>query len=203
MQYKEQLSVKYPTELVIEAADFAAEAHASQKRKTTQEPYINHLIRVAHRVADAGLDENVVAAALLHDIVEDTDTGIEDLDGRFPPRVVELVRLLTQWWPDDASAETKASEIPKYYEAILKDQDAITLKLFDRADNLNDMADTISLAPKWAERYLKKSQIEMVPLLKACTCLKAQTACKQALEKLQKAVDRIHGHNFQTARTDH
>ena len=174
-----------------------------KKKNTTQEPYINHLIRVAHKVADADFDENVIAAAFLHDVVEDTDTGIEDLEGRFPPRVVELVRLLTQWWPDDASAEVKAEEVPKYYEAILQDMDAIALKLFDRADNLNDMADTISLAPKWAERYLKKSLNEMAPLLQKTNCLKAQVACKQALEKLQKAVNRIHGHAMQSPRADH
>ena len=189
MQYKSSLPVKFQTELILKAAEFAAEAHAFQKRKTNQEPYINHLLRVAHHVAEAGLPEEAIVAAILHDIVEDTKTSFEDLEEQFPIRVVELVRLLTQWWPDDAPAERKAQEVPKYYQAILKDKEAIAIKLFDRADNLNDMAVTIRIAPKWAERYYKKSLVEMAPLLRETDNEHARAACQSALNRLQKALD--------------
>src|SRR4051812_27242707 len=125
--------------LVMKAAAFAANAHAPQRRKTGDQPYINHLIRVARTAADAGLSQEAIAAALLHDTVEDTPVTLEGLSREFPDRVVHLVKLLTQWWPDDASREVKQREIPKYHKAILTDQEAIEIKLLDRADNLLDM----------------------------------------------------------------
>ena len=190
MQYKDSAPFGHQNILVLKAASFAAEAHAYQKRKTSQQPYINHLLRVSHQVAEAGLSEYAIAAAILHDVVEDTNTGFEDLTEQFPPRVVELVRLLTQWWPDDAPEELKRTEIPKYYKAILKDPDAIVIKLFDRADNLKDMAQTIAAAPKWAERYLRKSLKEMAPLLLVSPNIKARQACELALTQLSNAVEK-------------
>lgn len=202
MQYKDEVS-HHHTNLVLKAANFAANAHAFQMRKNSQQPYINHLIRVAHQVADAGMNEFVVAAALLHDVVEATDTGFEDLDDQFPPRVVELVRLMTQWWPDDASEEVERVEVPKYYNAILRDPDALVIKLFDRANNLNDIAQTIGADPKWAERYLKKSFKEMAPLLVVSLNESAREACELALNNLSNAVDLYAKQTTQSLRADH
>ncbi len=202
MQYKDEVS-HHHTNLVLKAAKFAADAHADQKRKTNQQPYINHLIRVAHQVAEAGMSEFVVAAALLHNVVEDTNTGFEDLDAQFPPRVVELVRLLSQWWPDDATEDVKRTEVPKFYSAISKDPDALVIKLFDRADNLNEMAQTIGSDPKWAELYLKKSFKEMAPLLVVSPNESAREACEVALNNLSNAVDLYAKQTTQSQRADH
>ncbi|KYG62548.1 hypothetical protein AZI87_14685 [Bdellovibrio bacteriovorus] len=173
---------------LLKAVEFAAEAHVGHKRKSSDEPYINHLIRVAHQAAKAGLSLEAVEASLLHDILEDTSVTAEDLEQAFSKRVVDLVELMTQWWPDDAPQNLKRTEIPKYYAAILKDPEAIAIKLLDRADNLREMARTIDIVPRWAQRYLKKSEMEMEELLNQSQHLFAVEDCRRALEELRRAL---------------
>jgi GTP pyrophosphokinase len=177
-----------PLELVLEAADFAAMAHAQQRRKTGHEPYVNHVVRVAREASRQGLSPEVIAAAFLHDVVEDTRYGLDDVRARFPARVVELVHLMTQWWPDDAPEAVKTSEKPKYYAAILRDADAICLKLLDRADNLADMAGTVERARGWAERYLRRTEEEMAPLLEAVTHPGVRDRYERAVATLRAAL---------------
>jgi GTP pyrophosphokinase len=172
--------------LILKAAAVAAEAHAEQKRKVSGDPYINHLIRVAFDASTAGLSDEAIAAAFLHDVVEDTHVSFDELSLQFAPRVVTLVRLLTKWWPDDADKELKRSEKPKYYGAILNDQEAIELKLLDRADNLRDMANMLPKAKKWAERYFEKTEDELTPLQQLSTNKKAQEIYTRALNQLRK-----------------
>jgi GTP pyrophosphokinase len=114
-------------ELIMRAAAYAAEAHVKQKRKQGDSPYINHPLRVGHQAVQAGLSAEAVAAALLHDVVEDTPRTLADIQRAFPARVAALVDLMTQWWPDDAPQELKRTEKPKYYGAILKDPEAIAI----------------------------------------------------------------------------
>ena len=81
---------------IREAFDLARHAHASQKRKTG-EPYILHPIAVASICAkELMLDANPVIAAFLHDVVEDTDYTIEDIESRFGSDVAFLVRVVTK-----------------------------------------------------------------------------------------------------------
>lgn len=70
---------------------YAARAHADQKRKGTQIPYITHLLAVAAIVGENGGTENEVVAALLHDAIEDTPATKESLAARFGPEVAEIV----------------------------------------------------------------------------------------------------------------
>src|ERR1019366_2174243 len=79
---------------ILNAANFAAEKHAAQKRKgAAAEPYINHLIEVAELVSSAlsEPDTNLVIAALLHDTIEDTGVTKEELIQAFGTDVAELV----------------------------------------------------------------------------------------------------------------
>lgn len=175
---------------MMRAAAFAAEAHAKQKRKIGNIPYVNHVIRVGHGAAQAGLSTEAVAAALLHDVVEDTRYTLEDLKRRFPDRVVELVHLMTQWWPDDAPQEVKEREKPKYYGAILKDPEAIDIKLLDRADNLRDMVRAIPSARRWAEKYYARTKEEITPLYEASRNEKIRNAYGEAFDALRRALDR-------------
>ncbi|TMN22504.1 HD domain-containing protein [Lentibacillus cibarius] len=78
------------------AKAFAEKAHANQTRKASNEPYITHPIRVAHRLEAAGFSEELVCAGYLHDVVEDTPYEIEDIVDRFGPRVAELVSAHTE-----------------------------------------------------------------------------------------------------------
>ncbi len=177
------------TELILRAAAFAGEAHGAQTRKGSPTPYVTHPLRVAHLASLAGLSAEAIAASVLHDVVEDTPFTREDLAVRFPERVVDLVHLLTKWWPDDAPAEIKVSEKPKYYGAILADEDAMAIKLLDRSDNLRDMVRMLPRMRGWAERYLSKTEREIRPILEACPNATARDAYVGAIAELRAALE--------------
>lgn len=174
--------------LVLRAAVYAGEAHGAQTRKGSQEPYLNHPLRVAEKAQQAGLSEPAIAASLLHDVVEDTPCRLEDLAALFPERVVRLVDLLTKWWPDDAPPDIKAREKPKYYGAILDDPEAMAVKLLDRADNLQDMVRMLPRMRGWAERYLRKTEREIRPIAEACPNAMARELYARAIADLQAAL---------------
>lgn len=178
-------------EMVLKAADFAARFHSKQRRKTLDEPYINHLIRVARNAVIAKLSSNAVAAALLHDVLEDTDATVEELEAEFPSEVVGVVLLLTQWWEDEAPIEFRRREWPKYYGAIARNPDALNIKLLDRADNLNDMARAIHVVrtKRWAEVYWRRTQEEFVPLMNANPDPFCLSAYENALAALRSQLD--------------
>jgi (p)ppGpp synthase/HD superfamily hydrolase len=90
------------SELIREALALAERAHAGQVRSGSGGmAYIHHPIAVAELLAEHGYDEETVAAALLHDVVEDSETSVEELAQRFGPPVATLVDTLT----DDESIE--------------------------------------------------------------------------------------------------
>lgn len=83
--------------LVEQAMRVAARYHREHTRKASDVPYIAHPASVAMILLKAGFeDEEILAAALLHDVVEDTDYSMEDLGREFPPKVVEYVAALTE-----------------------------------------------------------------------------------------------------------
>jgi|SRR6478672_1704115 len=90
------------SELIRNALELAERAHAGQTRSGSGGmAYIHHPIAVAELLAEHGCDEETVAAALLHDVVEDSETSVEEVAARFGPRVARLVEVLT----DDESVE--------------------------------------------------------------------------------------------------
>src|SRR5262245_2964535 len=93
-----------PSQMLLKAAAYAAKLHTGQLRTGLPDPYINHVIRVAHHAARAGLPEDAVVAALLHDTVEDCGITIQSLIAEgFSQRTIDLVRLLTKDWNKDKS----------------------------------------------------------------------------------------------------
>jgi (p)ppGpp synthase/HD superfamily hydrolase len=178
------------SEMILEAAVCAAEAHSKQKRKTSGEPYVNHVLRVAHNAKKAGLSDEAVSAALLHDAVEDTDLTLDEIAERFPERVAFLVKLMTQWWSDYAPVEVKISERPKYYGEIAKDEEAMAIKLLDRADNLIDMARMLPKAKDWAARYLHRSKKELEMIFEKSSNDYAKAKFTEALEILDQSLAR-------------
>ena len=78
-------------EIVLDALAFAADRHKDQKRKYTGEPYFNHLAEVAALVSVYNNDAEVIAAAYLHDSVEDVGVTPEEIEQVTTPRVSELV----------------------------------------------------------------------------------------------------------------
>ena len=83
---------------VIERAmRLAVRCHRHQNRKLSDLPYISHPASVALILSQSGFgDEDVLAAALLHDVVEDTDCTLDELSALFPPKVAEYVAALTE-----------------------------------------------------------------------------------------------------------
>src|SRR5690554_6956593 len=101
-EYKELLSISYQTlsdedkKLIRKAFDVAVEAHKEQRRKSG-EAYIFHPIAVAKIVAaEIGLGPTSIAAALMHDVVEDTDITVEDIERMFNPKIAQIVEGLTK-----------------------------------------------------------------------------------------------------------
>lgn len=81
--------------LTLRATSYAVLMHAGQQRKYTGEPYVVHCLKVAELVAEAGGSAEMIAAAMLHDVVEDTAATLADVEGRFGLVVAELVGWLT------------------------------------------------------------------------------------------------------------
>ena len=101
-EYKELLRISYQTltpedkKLIRKAFDVAVDAHKEQRRKSG-EAYIFHPIAVAKIVAsEIGLGATSIAAALLHDVVEDTPMTVEDIERMFNPKVAQLGRRIDQ-----------------------------------------------------------------------------------------------------------
>jgi GTP diphosphokinase / guanosine-3',5'-bis(diphosphate) 3'-diphosphatase len=125
-------------DLVIRAAAFAAEKHRDQRRKDENaSPYINHPIALASVLSsEAGIsDVTILAAALLHDTIEDTETSPEELRSRFGADVASVVQEVT----DDRNlpaAERKRLQIE--HAAHISDR-AKQVKLADKISNLRDI----------------------------------------------------------------
>lgn len=123
-------------DLCERALEFAARAHESigQRRKYTGEPYIVHPIAVAEIVRSVPHTPEMVAAAYLHDVVEDTPVTIEEIEAEFGPKVAELVDWLTDVSrPEDGNRRTrKAIDLEHSARAP---PDAKTIKLADLIDN--------------------------------------------------------------------
>ncbi len=134
-------AVANATRLLARAYRFAAERHARQRRKgDASEPYVNHLAEVADLVAEAtvGRDPNLVAAAVLHDTIEDTETTYEELAHGFGGDVAELVAEAT----DDQSLPTAERKRLQVLHAPSLSPRAKLLKLADKTSNLRAMAES-------------------------------------------------------------
>ncbi|MGB4776968.1 RelA/SpoT family protein [Microbacterium sp.] len=120
--------------IIERAYQVAARAHASQKRQSG-EPYITHPLAVAQILADLGLGPRAIAAALLHDTVEDTDYRLDQLTAEFGDEVAMLVDGVTKLdkvkYGDAAQAET----VRKMIVAMSKDIRVLLIKLADRLHN--------------------------------------------------------------------
>lgn len=123
---------------ILQAAQYASEKHAQQRRKgATAEPYVNHLLEVARLVADALVepDTNLVIAALLHDVVEDAGVTRADLVAAFNEDVASLVMEVT----DDKSLPKLERKRLQVEHAPHKTVRAQMIKLADKISNLRAM----------------------------------------------------------------
>ncbi len=132
---------KDSTELIERAFTIADGAHAGQRRKSG-EPYIRHPVAVATVVAQQGLDDVTIAAALLHDAVEDTSVGLEDLEKEFDAELAMIVDGVTKLdrVRYGSKEEQQAATMRKMIVAIAQDLRVLIIKLSDRLHNLQTIA---------------------------------------------------------------
>ncbi len=127
--------------LVNRAYESARVAHINQQR-SSGEAYINHPIAVARIVADIGLDDISLAAALLHDAVEDTEITLEDVQRDFGPEVAALVDGVTKLerLQFDSREAQQAATMRKMLVAMARDMRVLIIKLADRLHNMRTLA---------------------------------------------------------------
>ena len=123
------------------AYEMARSAHASQNR-SSGELYINHPIAVARIVADIGLDEISIVAALLHDAVEDTEITLDDVESNFGVEVATIVDGVTKLerLQFDSKEAQQAATMRKMLVAMARDLRVLIIKLADRLHNMRTIA---------------------------------------------------------------
>lgn len=126
---------------ISRAYDMARAAHQHQRR-SSGESYINHPIAVARIVADIGLDDISLAAALLHDAVEDTEITLADVERAFGPEVASIVDGVTKLerLQFDSKEAQQAATMRKMLVAMAKDLRVLIIKLADRLHNMRTIA---------------------------------------------------------------
>mgnify|MGYP003313521898 FL=1 len=146
-QYKELLQISYQTlsnddkKLIRSAFDTAVHAHRNQRRKSG-EPYIYHPIGVAKIVAqEIGLDATSIAAALLHDVVEDTEYSFEDIEKLFGSDIRKIVEGLTKIskLSKENNVSLQAENFRKLLLTLNDDIRVIIIKIADRLHNMQTL----------------------------------------------------------------
>jgi GTP pyrophosphokinase len=146
-EYKNLLKVSYQTlnendkDLIRNALDIAIDAHKNQYRKSG-EPYIFHPISVAKIVAEKiGLDANSIAAALLHDVVEDSEYNIEKIKSVFGEKIARIVEGLTKIskLKKDKIISIQSENFRKMLLTLNDDVRVILIKIADRLHNMRTM----------------------------------------------------------------
>ena len=128
-------------QLILKAAHFAAVKHRKQKRKDKDKtPYINHPISVAMIISEIGKvkDPKILAAALLHDTLEDTTTKPEELINNFGTRVCKIVKEVT----DDKNLPKLVRKQKQIEHAKKLSEGAALIKLGDKISNVTDITKT-------------------------------------------------------------
>jgi (p)ppGpp synthase/HD superfamily hydrolase len=140
--------------IIIQAMDIALRAHDGQKRKYTQEPYIVHPFAVAGLVASTGADDYSIAAALLHDVVEDCGVDPCYLAATFGSRVTDLVMAVTDVSKPTDGNRAVRKRLDLEHLALASPQ-AQTIKLADLIDNTKTI---IAFDPAFAQTYLEEKR---------------------------------------------
>jgi guanosine-3',5'-bis(diphosphate) 3'-pyrophosphohydrolase len=145
--------------LELRALDFATAAHKAHVRKHTGEPYINHPIVVASIVRFYGFDEETIAAAYLHDVVEDCPITVGDIEKEFGGSVASKVSFLTALKPPGMNRATRKALYRTKLEGAPGDVHSIKL-----ADILHNAPSIIAHDPDLAKIWIPESK-ELVAVL--------------------------------------
>ncbi len=153
---------------------FATAAHGAtgQKRKYTEEPYVVHLREVAGLVAAHGGDEAMIAAAWLHDVVEDTAITLDEIEAHFGADVAALVFALTDVSRPEDGNRAARKELDRLHTNKAPPR-AKTIKLADIISNISSIA---AFDPKFAEVYLPERERVLAGLSEGDPALYAKAA---------------------------
>jgi GTP diphosphokinase / guanosine-3',5'-bis(diphosphate) 3'-diphosphatase len=157
----QKLRTNRPSEdpwLVRRAYDIAAERHRDQFR-SSGDPYITHLLEVGHILADMKLDATTLAAALLHDAIEDTEYPISRLEERFGPEVARLVEGVTKIGRLNMMAPEarQAENVRKMLLAMVHDVRVVMVKLADRLHNMR----TLEYLPQAKQQRIARETMDI------------------------------------------
>ncbi len=153
-----QSGKNYNLELIEKAYSLAAAAHGEQKRRSG-EPYIIHPLAVAKILVELGMDNESIAAALLHDVVEDTGVPLSDIEKQFGHEIALLVNGVTKLGriPYTSKEEQQAENLRKMLLAMAQDIRVVIIKLADRLHN----ARTFQYLPDEKRRYKALETMEI------------------------------------------
>ena len=147
----------YDLDLIRLAYDFATEAHKDQKRKTG-EPYVVHGLETAITLAKMGMDEPTIIAGLLHDVPEDTNYSLVDVEKNFGAEVAKLVGGITKLGVIKYRGIEKYSEnLRKMFVSMAQDIRIILIKMTDRLHNLK----TLDALPKEKQKRIAQESLEI------------------------------------------
>lgn len=165
---------------VMMALGFAAEAHTGQVRKYTGEPYINHPVEVMNIVKSVPHTEDMLCAALLHDVVEDCDVSIQEVGDLFGHVVMSMVNKLSD-----------VSKPPHGNRAVRKEIDRMWIgdahrntKTIKLADLISNSKSILEHDKEFAKVYIKEKELLLEVLTEGDPILYAQA--KDIVEKAKK-----------------
>ena len=159
------------TDLIRDAYEFADRSHEGQLRKSG-DPYIAHPLEIALFLSDLRMDEQSIAAALLHDVVEDCDVSLEELTGRFGPEIGKLVDGVTKLSQLDTRVHSPlmnangassnsdnlyAESLRKMLVAMAEDIRVVLIKLADRLHNMK----TLDALPPEKQRRIAQETLDI------------------------------------------
>ncbi len=147
-----------PASLIVSAYEVAARAHNGQLRNSG-EAYISHPLSVATILAGLGLDDVTIASALLHDAVEDTALGLDEIETEFGPDVAAIVDGVTKLdrVRFDSRQAQQAATMRKMLVAMAKDPRVLLIKLADRLHNMQ----TIAAMPEWKQKRSAQETLDI------------------------------------------
>ena len=143
---------------VIKAYEFGANAHRGQTR-LSGEPYITHPVAVAQTLADMHLDPQTIIAAILHDVVEDTEASLGQIEEQFGAEVALLVDGVSKLdqMQFTSRAEAQAESFRKMMLAMIEDIRVILVKLADRMHNM----ETLDAMPREKQARIARETLEI------------------------------------------
>ncbi len=156
-------------EVIRRACALAERAHAGQRR-ASGEPYVQHALAVAQILAELKLDHEAIAAAILHDVVEDTRVRLEDIAAEFGPRIAALVdgvtkmKVIQEFQPGAGSTRREHAQAESLRKMLLAMAEDVRVVLIKLADRLHNMRTLVALPEEKQLRIARETMDVFAPL---------------------------------------